>query len=90
MRAVAGSFVPDMFDLDPPRQKGMNTVEACEGIPQGTVKAFVGLGGNFVRTIPETAAMEAAWKRMRLTVQIATTLNRSHGGTERDAGERRR
>ena len=47
------------FGFEPPREKGMNTVEACEGILAGKVKAFFGLGGNFVRAIPERAAMEA-------------------------------
>ena len=67
-----------LFDFDPPMEKGMNTVEACEGIIAGEVKAFVSLGGNFVRAIPEREKMEAAWPKMRLTVQIATKLNRSH------------
>ncbi len=67
-----------MFGFEPPRKKGMNTVEACEGILQGDVRAFVSLGGNFVRAIPERDAMEAAWRQIRLTVQIATKLNRSH------------
>ena len=66
------------FGFDPPRDKGMNTVEACEGLLAGKVKAFVGLGGNFVRAIPERETMEAAWTTMRLTVQVATKLNRSH------------
>jgi molybdopterin-dependent oxidoreductase alpha subunit len=66
------------FDFDPPRDKGMNTVEACEGILSGRVKAFFGLGGNFVRAIPERQAMETAWTNMELTVQIATKLNHSH------------
>ena len=66
------------FGFEPPRDKGMNTVEACEGILAGKVKAFFGLGGNFVHAIPERAAMEAAWVKMDLTVQIATKLNRSH------------
>ena len=44
----------------------------------GSVKAFIGLGGNFVRAVPETAKVEAAWRKLRLTVQIATKLNRSH------------
>ena len=66
------------FGFEPPREKGMNTVEACEGILAGKVKAFFGLGGNFVRAIPERAAMEEAWTTMELTVQIATKLNRSH------------
>jgi molybdopterin-dependent oxidoreductase alpha subunit len=67
-----------MYGFEPPRDKGMNTVEACEGIQSGRVKAFVSLGGNFVRAIPERDAMEKAWATMRLTVQIATKLNHSH------------
>jgi molybdopterin-dependent oxidoreductase alpha subunit len=66
------------FGFEPPREKGMNTVEACHGILSGKVKAFFGLGGNFVRAIPEREAMEKAWTGMALTVQIATKLNRSH------------
>ena len=68
----------EQFGFEPPRQKGMNTVEACEGIVAGTVKAFIGLGGNFVRAIPEQKIMEDKWTNMRLTVQVATKLNRSH------------
>jgi len=68
----------ELFGFDPPREKGVNTVEACEGIRAGEIKAFIGLGGNFVRAIPERDAMEQAWRKMRLTVQIATKLNRSH------------
>ena len=66
------------FGFEPPRKKGLNTVETCEGILSGKVKAFFGLGGNFVRAIPERAAMEAAWTNMELTVQVATKLNHSH------------
>ncbi|GFZ90381.1 MULTISPECIES: FdhF/YdeP family oxidoreductase [Sphingobium] len=66
------------YGFDPPREEGMNTVKACEKILSGEVKAFIGLGGNFVRAIPEREKMEAAWQRLRLTVQIATKLNRSH------------
>ncbi len=67
-----------LFGFDPPPKKGVNTVEACEKIIAGEIKAFVSLGGNFVRAIPEREKMEAAWPKMRLTVQIATKLNRSH------------
>ena len=66
------------FGFEPPRDKGVNTVEACEGILSGQVRSFFGLGGNFVRAIPERDRMEKAWTRMRLTVQVATKLNRSH------------
>jgi molybdopterin-dependent oxidoreductase alpha subunit len=68
----------ELYHFEPPRHKGKNTVEACEGVLNGTVKAFIGLGGNFVRAVPETAAVENAWQNLDLTVQIATKLNRSH------------
>jgi molybdopterin-dependent oxidoreductase alpha subunit len=66
------------FGFEPPRGKGLNTVEACEGILSGDVRGFISLGGNFVRAIPDTGPMEAAWSTLRLSVQVATKLNRSH------------
>jgi molybdopterin-dependent oxidoreductase alpha subunit len=66
------------YGFEPPRWKGMTTVEVCEGIIKGEVTAFVALGGNFVRAAPETAALEQAWTRLRLSVQISTKLNRNH------------
>ncbi len=68
----------EQYGFEPPRDKGMNTVEACEGIVAGRVNAFVMLGGNFVRAIPEKEMMETAWRKLRLTVAISTKLNRSH------------
>jgi len=68
----------DLYGFEPPREKGRNTVEACEGIVTGEVKAFIGLGGNFVRAVPDTVRMEEAWRGLRLSVQISTKLNRSH------------
>jgi molybdopterin-dependent oxidoreductase alpha subunit len=66
------------YGFEPPTETGLNTVEACEGIIAGSVKAFIGLGGNFVRAVPDTARMEEAWRKLRLSVQISTKLNRSH------------
>jgi molybdopterin-dependent oxidoreductase alpha subunit len=68
----------DQFGFEPPRYKGLNTVEACEGVLNGTVTGFIGLGGNFLRAIPDSPRVEEAWRRLELTVQIATKLNRSH------------
>ena len=67
-----------MFDFEPPRDTGLTTVDACQGIQDGSVQAFISLGGNFVRAIPERDAMEAAWPRMALTVSVAIKLNRTH------------
>jgi molybdopterin-dependent oxidoreductase alpha subunit len=66
------------FGFEPPREDGLNTVEACEAIVAGRISAFVGLGGNFVRAIPERELMERKWRGLDLSVQIATKLNRSH------------
>ena len=68
----------EQYGFEPPREKGLNTVEACEGILKGSVRAFIGLGGNFVRAVPDTAPMEAAWRALRLSVQVSTKLNRAH------------
>ncbi|SMP52400.1 FdhF/YdeP family oxidoreductase [Noviherbaspirillum suwonense] len=86
-RTVGISEKPELVPLDKleqqfgfkaPRDKGLATVDTCHGILDGSVRAFVSLGGNFVRAAPETDLLEPAWRRLRLSVQIATKLNRSH------------
>jgi molybdopterin-dependent oxidoreductase alpha subunit len=67
-----------LYDFEPPRWTGHTSVDACEAMMRGEVKAFVGLGGNFLRAVPDTQAVERAWRNVPLTVQIATKLNRSH------------
>jgi molybdopterin-dependent oxidoreductase alpha subunit len=66
------------YGFTAPREKGLDTVETCRGVIDGSVKAVIGLGGNFLRAVPETGPMEEAWPRLRLSVQIATKLNRNH------------
>lgn len=67
-----------MFGFKAPREDGRNAVETCEGILDGSVKALISLGGNLVRALPDRERMEAAWPQLRLTVSVATKLNRSH------------
>lgn len=68
----------EMYRFEPPRDEGLSTVDACEGVRDGTVDAFIGLGGNFARATPDHGVLEPAWRKLPLTVQIATHLNRSH------------
>ncbi|MBY2943930.1 FdhF/YdeP family oxidoreductase [Rhizobium leguminosarum] len=68
----------ELYKFEPPRWTGRSTVDTCKAILDGQARAFIGLGGNFLRAVPETEAMEAAWRKLRLTVQIATKPNRSH------------
>jgi molybdopterin-dependent oxidoreductase alpha subunit len=70
--------IAEQYGFEPPREAGMNTVEACEAILAGKVPAFMMLGGNFVRAIPDQSRMEPAWRGIPLTVNVATKLNRSH------------
>jgi len=77
----AASFLDALeaeFGFTPPREHGLDTVGAIEAMRDGRARAFVGLGGNFVVAAPDTAVVEAALRRMRLTVHVATKLNRTH------------
>src|SRR3546814_2231980 len=44
----------------------------------GEAKVVIGLGGNFVRAVPDTERAYAAMQGLDLTVGIATKLNRGH------------
>ncbi|GGD70884.1 FdhF/YdeP family oxidoreductase [Caballeronia grimmiae] len=66
------------FGFEPPRDKGMNIVEAFEAMVDGKVNAVINLGGNLVRSVPDRLRIEPAWRDLKLTVNIATKLNRSH------------
>ncbi|MGH6992383.1 MAG: molybdopterin-dependent oxidoreductase, partial [Caulobacteraceae bacterium] len=68
----------ELYGFEPPRREGLATVAACEKMILGEVKAFVALGGNFPRAAPDIPRIEQAWRKLRLTVSIATKLNRSH------------
>ena len=68
----------ELFDFEPPTEDGVNMVEAVEGLFDGKVKAFISLGGNLVRAVPDQLRMETAWAAQDLTVMISTKLNRSH------------
>jgi molybdopterin-dependent oxidoreductase alpha subunit len=68
----------ELYGFEPPRWDGLTTVDACEAILKGQVRGFIGLGGNFARAVPDRSRMEPAWSRLRLSVQVATKLNRTH------------
>jgi molybdopterin-dependent oxidoreductase alpha subunit len=69
--------IKSLFAIDVPDKKGVNIVEACEKIIDGSVRAMVMLGGNLVRSVPDHRRVDPAWRKLRLTVNILTKLNRS-------------
>jgi molybdopterin-dependent oxidoreductase alpha subunit len=77
--------VRDVFGFEPPREHGHHTVESVAAMEAGTAKVFIGLGGNFVRAVPDTERAYAAMRQLELTVGIATKLNRGHLVHGRDA-----
>ncbi|WP_425230180.1 FdhF/YdeP family oxidoreductase [Sphingomonas sp.] len=66
------------FGFEPPRAKGWDTVATCEAVISREARAFLGLGGNFARAVPDTETMAPAWEDLELVVNIATKLNRTH------------
>ncbi len=77
--------VRDVFGFEPPREHGHHTIESVEAMLAGTAKVFIGLGGNFVRAVPDTELAFDAMRKLDLTVGIATKLNRGHLVHGRDA-----
>ncbi len=73
------------FGFDPPREHGFDAVQTLQGLQRGDIEIFVAMGGNFVGAISDTAAVEAAMRGAKLTVQVSTKLNRSHVVTGEEA-----
>ena len=69
------------FGFEPPREHGLDTVDAIRAMRDGRAKVFLGMGGNFVRATPDSAVTEAAVRSCRRTAQVSTKLNRSHAVT---------
>src|SRR3954452_4461862 len=60
---VPADKVKSLFGIDVPKDKGVNTVEACEKLIDGSVRAVVMLGGNLVRSIPDHGRTVPAWRK---------------------------
>lgn len=74
---VPNDKLKELYAFEPPKEKGLNCIETAEGVMKGTVRAVFQLGGNLVRSLPDHGQLIPAWRRLRLTVQILTKLNRS-------------
>lgn len=68
----------ELFDFNPPTKDGVPIVDAVKGLIAGEVKAFICLGGNLVRAVPDQQEMEHAWGAQELSVMVSTKLNRTH------------
>ena len=67
-----------VFNFEPPRKNGYDTVAAVKAMHEGKAKVFFGLGGNFAMAVSDTNYTADALKVCKLTVHVSTKLNRSH------------
>jgi molybdopterin-dependent oxidoreductase alpha subunit len=67
-----------VFNFEPPREHGYDTVAAVQAMHEGRAKVFFGLGGNFAMAVSDTNYTAEALKNCKLTVHVSTKLNRSH------------
>ncbi|GKS88026.1 FdhF/YdeP family oxidoreductase [Acidovorax sp. SUPP2539] len=68
----------EVFGFEPPREPGVDTVEAIQAMLDGKGRVFFALGGNFAAATPDTYETWKALRRCDLTVHVTTKLNRSH------------
>jgi molybdopterin-dependent oxidoreductase alpha subunit len=67
-----------VFGFTPPAAPGRDAIGTIDGLLDGSIQAFVALGGNFAVAAPDTPRVLDALSRTRLTVHIATKVNRTH------------
>ena len=70
--------IKQVFHFDPPRQHGHAVIDTVQAIIDGRCKVFFAMGGNFIAAVPDRPLIEAAMRKVRLTVIASTKLNRSH------------
>ena len=73
------------FGFDPPRAHGHDIVKTIQAMLDDELDVFVGMGGNALSAAPDTERTAIAMKKCKLTVQIATKLNRGHIVTGEEA-----
>ncbi|PVY29928.1 FdhF/YdeP family oxidoreductase [Williamsia muralis] len=66
------------FGFDPPREHGLDTVDSIRAMRDGKAHFFLGLGGNFAQATPDSDVTFDALRKVRMTVQISTKINRGH------------
>src|SRR6266513_166528 len=66
------------FQFAPPQERGCDTVETIKQMHDGRIRAFFGMGGNFLVASPDTEYTARALQSCRVTAHVSTKLNRSH------------
>ena len=70
--------IKEVYGFEPPREHGFDVVESIKAMHEGKLKVFFSMGGNFLSATPDTNYTAEAMRKMELTVNVSTKLNRSH------------
>ena len=70
--------IKEVYDFEPPRESGYDIVKAMPAMHSGKAKLFMGLGGNIIAAMSDTAYCIEATERCIMTINISTKLNRTH------------
>lgn len=68
----------EVFGFEPPKEHGVDVVEAIHYMLDGKAKVFFAMGGNFLSATPDTELTAKAMQNCSLTVHVSTKPNRSH------------
>ncbi|CAC9974647.1 FdhF/YdeP family oxidoreductase [Flavobacterium panici] len=66
------------FGFNPPRKHGYDVVRAIKAMKEEKVKLLFCMGGNFLSATSDTTYTASALRKLNLTVNVSTKLNRSH------------
>jgi molybdopterin-dependent oxidoreductase alpha subunit len=67
-----------VYGFTPPQESGLDVVESIKAMHEGKLKVFFAMGGNFLSATPDTKFTAEAMRKLELTVNVSTKLNRSH------------
>jgi molybdopterin-dependent oxidoreductase alpha subunit len=67
-----------VFGFEPPREPGVDVVDCIKAMHKGDIRVFFAMGGNFLSATPDTTYTAEAMRRLQLTVNVSTKLNRTH------------
>lgn len=68
----------EIFGFEPPRAHGYDVVDSIKAMHEGKLKVFFAMGGNFLSATPDTNYTADAMRKLKLTVNVSTKLNRGH------------
>ncbi len=78
LKPQTANKLKEVFGFNPPKEHGLDVVDSIKAMHAGKLKVFFGMGGNFLSATPDTNYTAEGLRKLDLTVNVSTKLNRSH------------